>query len=74
MVKRRKPSPACQRECDPEKENGGKLPRAAAAAAGRGETQELKEEAVPSGQGHCNIFLNDRYCLYVELLLLQPYV
>ena len=78
MGKRRKPSPARQRQCDPEEENGRKLPTAAAAAAaaavGRGETQELKEEAVPSGQGHCNIFLNDRYCLYVELLLLQPCV
>ena len=77
MGKRRKPSPARQRQCDPEEENGRKLPTAAAAAAaaaGRGETQELKEEAVPSGQGHCNIFLNDRYCLYVQLLLLQPCV
>ena len=73
MGKKRKPSPARQRQCDPEEENGRKLPTAAA-AAGRGETQELREEVVPSGQGQCNIFLNDRYCLYVELLLLWPCV
>ena len=73
MGKRRKPSPARHRECDPEKEGGRKLP-SAAAAAGRGETQELKEEVVPPGQGPRNTFLNGRYCLYVELLRLQPCV